>query len=102
MAPQDIFVGIVAVLTGLFVFASAAFQSQWIARFWVTRRIEDAANGSISRLVIMGVGALCTILGALLLLGFFPSDKSNAAPEEEASSLLCPLLVSSGLLPSRR
>jgi len=81
MVPQDIFVGVVAVLTGLFVFASAAFQSQWIGRFWISRHLESASNGSVSRLVVMGVGALCTILGALLLLGFFPSGQ----PESDSS-----------------
>ena len=65
MITQDIFVGIVAIAVGIFVMASAVIQSQWINRFWMTRRIENAANGSISRLVIIGMGALCTILGTL-------------------------------------
>lgn len=90
MLVQDIFVGIVAILTGLFVFASAAFQSQWIGRFWISRRIESASNGSVSRLVLMGIGALCTILGTMLLLGFFPSDKNVEHPKEDLKSQLIP------------
>jgi len=77
MVEQDIFVGIVAILTGLFVFASAAFQSQWIGRFWLARHIESASNGSVSRLVIMGIGTTCMVLGTMLLLGFFPSNSSE-------------------------
>ena len=79
MVEQDIFVGIVAILTGVFVFASAALNSEWIGRFWIARRIENAFNGSVSRLVIMGIGALCMILGTLLILGYFPGDKNRKA-----------------------
>ena len=90
MVTQDIFVGIVAVLTGLFVLASAASQSSWINRFWVARHIKSASNGSVSRLVILSVGALCTILGTMLLLGFFPSDQQQANPDTGHASQLKP------------
>ena len=88
MITQDIFVGIVAIAVGIFVMASAVIQWQWINRFWMTRRIENAANGSISRLVIIGLGALCTILGTLLLLGFFPSESESEPEPKEKLGLL--------------
>jgi hypothetical protein len=82
MVEQDIFVGVVALLTGLFVFGSAALNSQWVSRFWIARHIENASNAGVSKLVIMAIGALCMILGTLLILGFFPSEKSRKADQE--------------------
>ncbi len=86
MVEQDIFVGIVAMVTGLFVFSSAAFKSEWVGRFWIARHIESASNESVARYVVMAIGALCMILGALLILGFFPSEKAKATARAKATA----------------
>ena len=82
MIGQDIFVGVVAIITGLFVFVSAMLNSEWVGRFWIARHIESSSNGSISRFAIMALGALCVVLGTLLLLGFFPSERNSTAQKQ--------------------
>ncbi len=86
MVPQDIFVGIVAVATGLFVLVSALVQSRWIGEFWLTRHVEQAANQSVSRMVLVTLGAICTLLGTLLLLGFFASGTSQLQTDPSSTS----------------
>ena len=91
MNEQDIFVGIVAVLTGLFVIASAVSNSKWINRFWIARRLSETSNSSVSRVVVFAIGFLCALLGVLLLLGFFPSTRDHgdggSSNRDEAASL---------------
>ena len=100
MIEQDIFVGVVALLTGLFVFVSSAMNSQWISRFWIARHIENASNESVSRLAIMAIGALCMILGTLLILGFFPSEKIRKAQLANLNTSQSPPLAdNSGIEP---
>lgn len=82
MIGQDIFVGVVAIITGLFVFVSAILNSEWVGRFWIARHIENSSNSSISRFAIMALGALCVVLGTLLLLGFFPSERNSTAQNQ--------------------
>lgn len=84
MIGQDIFVGVVAVITGLFVFVSALLNSEWVGRFWIARHIESSSNGSVSRFAIMAIGALCIVLGTLLLLGFFPSERATTSQRQTA------------------
>ncbi len=75
MISQDIFVGVVALATGLFIFVSAALKTPWANKFWIARHIENSSNASVSRLVLLAIGALCVLLGTLLILGFFPSGE---------------------------
>ena len=82
MIEQDIFVGGVAVVTGLFVFGSAVLQSKWISKFWLVRHIENTSNGSVARFVLMGIGAICMVLGTLLILGFFANDSRREGMSE--------------------
>jgi len=86
MIGQDIFVGVVAITTGLFVFVSALLNSEWVGRFWIARHIESSSNGSISRFAIMALGALCFVLGALLLMGFFPSERTTTSESHKAET----------------
>lgn len=86
MIEQDIFVGVVAVLTGLFVMASALLNSKWINRFWISRHLESASNGIVSRAFVIGLGVICSVLGVLLILGFFPGDSAQQkVPSDNAS-----------------
>ena len=95
MVSQDVFVGLVALATGLFVFVSAVLNTQWANNFWIARHIENSSNASVSRFVLIAIGALCVLLGALLLLGFFPSG------EKKTAELLHPHPIQESLLLAR-
>ncbi len=85
MIEQDIFVGVVALCTGLFIVASAIVDAAWFNRFWLSRRVANISNQSVSRIVVGAVGAVCAVLGVLLILGFFSSESRKSKDLESHS-----------------
>ncbi|MGI9517029.1 MAG: hypothetical protein ACR2NP_08295 [Pirellulaceae bacterium] len=100
MNEQDIFVGLVAVCTGLFIVASVIVDAAWFNRFWLSRRVANISNHTVSRVVVGAIGALCAVLGVLLILGFFSGESrksKNLESPGDRSDSQCGLLMISEL-----
>jgi putative Mn2+ efflux pump MntP len=82
---QDLFMGIAAALTGLFMLFSAVLNTETFSRFWLTMRIEARFGSNAARVAGALSGITLMLIGALLMLGLLParSRQVSLAPESD-------------------
>jgi hypothetical protein len=68
MSERDLLVGVVAISLGAMMIYSAVINEGWCFQMALARKLEKHKGQSSARILIGGIGAFVTLLGAYILL----------------------------------